>query len=144
MEEANERRLRHRQSYVIEAQRPLYTHTDSEPSLPRTPLSRSFQAQTNHAKTPVENIRESSPVSGEDIEAYIFWLITNNACSEKCSELFKHARKALLEQHCDLAFIQKAKGPQYFSFWRDLGIKAGIEDILSRHVHAFKEANFGC
>lgn len=88
-------------------------------------------------------LRESSPVSGEDVKDYILWLIINNACSEKDSALFKHARKALLDQHCDLAFIQKAKGPQYFSFWRDLGIKAGIGDILSRHVHAFKEANFG-
>ena len=132
MEEANERRLCHKQSYVVETSRSSYTHSDSEPSLPRTLLSPSFQTKQNHAQTPPENIRESSPVSGEDVKAFILWSIINNACSEKDSALFKHAGKALLDQHYDLAFIQKAKGPQYFSFWRDLGIKAGIGDILSR------------
>ena len=57
------------------------THSDSEPSLPRTLLSPSFQTKQNHAQTPPENIRESSLVSGEDVKAYILWLIINNACS---------------------------------------------------------------
>lgn len=73
------------------------------------PLSHSFQAQTNYAKTLVKNIRESSPVLSKNIKVYIFWLITNNAYSEKDNELFKYAKKTLSEQHCDLIFIQKAK-----------------------------------
>lgn len=71
LEEAHKQKLRHKQSYIVETPTSSCTYSDSELFLSQTLLFPSFQMKQNHTPTPTENIRESSPVSGEDVKAYI-------------------------------------------------------------------------